>query len=280
MDGKKIAIIGGASVALIAGGYFMYKAISSKFGGGGGLFKKDEEDAPSSEPTIIERVVEKIVPSSSGSSSTSDRPTKKADILKFQKWVINTKGDKTILGGGGSTGYGDDGAWGTKTQKAWDKYGAEYKGQSSSTSSSGGSWSSTDNTAQKELYDRLDDMNADVDYDGSRWEWDVTNEYPTVFFQVYKDGLLVLEKQKNIYGGRYAKNSGTWKKTATGWGFTFGGKTYNAPYSGDGLKNVLWQIMKDANYFSWSDGKFVALDGALSAVSTKKKKVDLLDSNM
>lgn len=48
-------------------------------------------------------------------------------IRKFQYYVINTKGDKTILGKGGESGYGDDGLWGCSTRKAWDKYGADYK---------------------------------------------------------------------------------------------------------------------------------------------------------
>lgn len=59
---------------------------------------------------------------------TEDRPLKSENaIRKFQYYVINTKGDKTILGSGGESGYGDDGQWGSKTKAAWDKYGADYK---------------------------------------------------------------------------------------------------------------------------------------------------------
>jgi len=54
----------------------------------------------------------------------SDAPQ---DIKKFQQWVINTKGDKVILGKGGDSGFGDDGRWGMNTGKAWQKYSAEYK---------------------------------------------------------------------------------------------------------------------------------------------------------
>lgn len=60
---------------------------------------------------------------SGGGSTGSDKP---GNILDFQQWVINTKKDKTILGGGGSTGFGDDGKWGGKTQGAWAKYKEEY----------------------------------------------------------------------------------------------------------------------------------------------------------
>ena len=65
--------------------------------------------------------------SGSGSSTTSSNPFKtESEVLKFQQWVINTKKDKTILGTGGASGYGDDGKWGSKSGTAWDKYGKEY----------------------------------------------------------------------------------------------------------------------------------------------------------
>lgn len=43
-------------------------------------------------------------------------------IKKFQEYVLNTKNDVTILGGSGA-----DGKWGANSQKAWDKYGADFK---------------------------------------------------------------------------------------------------------------------------------------------------------
>jgi hypothetical protein len=48
------------------------------------------------------------------------------DVKGFQQWVINTKKDKTILGKGGDSGFGDDGRWGKNTNAAWQKYGKEY----------------------------------------------------------------------------------------------------------------------------------------------------------
>ena len=58
---------------------------------------------------------------------TTSNPFKTSDeVLKFQQWVINTKKDKTILGTGGASGFGDDGKWGSKSGSAWDKYGKEY----------------------------------------------------------------------------------------------------------------------------------------------------------
>jgi hypothetical protein len=51
-----------------------------------------------------------------GTTTQTDRPE---NILAFQQFVINTIGDKTILGGGGASGFGDDGIWGRNTKKAW-----------------------------------------------------------------------------------------------------------------------------------------------------------------
>ena len=44
-----------------------------------------------------------------------------AGVKKFQEWVVGIKGDKTILGG-----YGADGKFGGRTNKAWTTYGNEY----------------------------------------------------------------------------------------------------------------------------------------------------------
>lgn len=55
------------------------------------------------------------------------KPSGYNETLDFQTWVIKTKKDKNILGKGGKTGFGDDGNWGDKTEKAWNKYKNEYK---------------------------------------------------------------------------------------------------------------------------------------------------------
>jgi len=52
--------------------------------------------------------------------------TKPENVRNFQRFVITKMEDKTILGGGGQSGYGDDGSWGPKTKKAWEKYKDQY----------------------------------------------------------------------------------------------------------------------------------------------------------
>lgn len=54
-------------------------------------------------------------------------------VKAFQVWVINTKKNKTILGGGGDTGFGDDGKWGPNTSAAWKLYGNIYSPDSGAT---------------------------------------------------------------------------------------------------------------------------------------------------
>jgi len=68
----------------------------------------------------------KLVPVGKQRFSGVDGSSSKPDLIAFQQYVINVKGDKTILGKGGSTGFGDDGIWGAKSKLAWDKYGKEF----------------------------------------------------------------------------------------------------------------------------------------------------------
>jgi len=113
---NKIYLFAGAIVVGIVGyfGYNWYKKRTES---------KSLDDKKPSETKVFNSPIEtpqsSVVPTSNP-FKTSD------EVLKFQQWVINTKKDKSILGKGGSTGYGDDGKWGTNSGIAWDKYGKEY----------------------------------------------------------------------------------------------------------------------------------------------------------
>ena len=273
MDGKKIAIISVSSVVLLTGGYFLYKAIKNILDSRGQNGNDETDNSQNSSSPSSSSSSSSSSKKESSSSSSSKVPFKNTtEGNAFRKWVNEKYPDyaKEIslsLTGSYNNSY---------ITKAWNKYGQEYKNSTSATTSSSSDWSQNDYNAQKELFDRLNDLNVDVNYStGNRWEWDVTNGYPTVYFQIYKDGLLVLEKQDKVYGNRYAKQSGTWKKTASGWSFTFGGKTYKAPYSGSDLLNTLWGLMKDANYFT-SSGKFVPFDGNKS--KRNKSQMEILEN--
>lgn len=135
---KKLIIWSG--IALIAGvaTYFLVKR-----------FRKPT-DTPPPPPAPAGNEITPPAGDGTGNTGGAKPPAEldtKAKVLAFQQWVINTKKDKTILGTGGASGYGDDGIWkaGGKTDAAWTKYGAEYKG------SSGSGGSSTDQALEKAI---------------------------------------------------------------------------------------------------------------------------------
>jgi len=123
---NKIYIIAGVVTLAIAtyfGGKYIKKIRDEK------QAKEDAEKA--AELAAQQGLVNPVVPDGSKPSPKpigilSNPFVNKAELVAFQKWVINVKKDKTILGTGGSTGFGDDGSWGSKSANAWTKYGKEY----------------------------------------------------------------------------------------------------------------------------------------------------------
>jgi hypothetical protein len=109
---KKIIIWSSVAVILGVGGYFLFQYFKKKKDTGS-LSDVPVPNLPTSEPSST--------PSSTPEVS-SDRPTSKEDIKAFQNYVINVKKDSSILGKSGA-----DGVWGSNSQKAWDKYGADFK---------------------------------------------------------------------------------------------------------------------------------------------------------
>jgi hypothetical protein len=85
----------------------------------------DEEDKKLYD---IDKLTKPMAPvSSNPQTPVSSKPSDAPDTKTFQQWVINKKGDKTILGKGGDSGFGDDGQWGARTKVAWDKYKNDYE---------------------------------------------------------------------------------------------------------------------------------------------------------
>ena len=77
--------------------------------------------------TVVNPIVNTVVNDTPYVAYTKNPFTTKEELIAFQQYVINTKGDKTILGKGGSTGFGDDGSWGRNSATAYDKYGVDYQ---------------------------------------------------------------------------------------------------------------------------------------------------------
>ena len=102
-------------------------------GGGVGIYfllrKPKEETA---DENLDEKKEDIVVPTitTRDDSGTQTKPKSSAPselntadkIKAFQNYVLNTKNDVTILGGSGA-----DGKWGSNSQKAWDKYGSDFK---------------------------------------------------------------------------------------------------------------------------------------------------------
>jgi hypothetical protein len=261
-NAKKWIWVSVGAITLGTGGFFLFKAIKNRINRSG---QNNDSDSPNATNTGANTSYSRR----NSTGSTANPFKTKAEVLAFQQWVINTKGDKKILGGGGTSGFGDDGDWGTNTASAWAKYGNDYKTSSQGAGSSANTWSATDGASLDELNDRLDyDYNQDteeVSYgDGKEdFYWfpagkDATNGYVRVTFK--EGGSMIIEKRKyNSYYSveSYGAKNGEWKKTSTGWDFSLGGKNYPSQYSGQFIVTSLFTLMKDAGFYSWTDSSFV-----------------------
>lgn len=199
-SGKGFAVV--LSMVAIAGvvGYLIYRRFKNKP-------KKDTQNDTgfTPAPTTTGGSFTPAPPSSGGGSSSSGNPfATKEDLIKFQQWVINTKGDKTILGKGGSTGYGDDGIWGSKSASAWAKYQKEYpKGGATSTTSGIDYSKDTPRTS------------------GSVWARVDTEVYPDKCFPNCSTGTFGFGKETKTFG-KYAylgEIKGLDKRFASGQGY-------------------------------------------------------------
>lgn len=146
---RKYLIYG--SIAAIVGVVVYYIWKSSK------KDDKPKDDTPV--PDVDNPVKDGNIKGNGGGATpppAEDIPLKSENaIRKFQYYVINTKGDKTILGSGGESGYGDDGKWGGKTKAAWDKYGADYKKSLGGETPEGASATAGITTQNKDNFNKL-----------------------------------------------------------------------------------------------------------------------------
>ena len=239
---------GVALLGLGVGSYFFFK------GKGSGKKNKTNGDTPPPPPvTVVQKeVVYRDKPTQDVKSTTSNPFSSQQDLERFQQWVKDNKSGEYNIGK-------VDGKWGSKSAGAYDKYKDEYGAlsQNQSQSQQTNTWSANNYETNVELYNLLNNNGQDIDREGNSYEWDTTDKYPTVFVKFYDGGVLTLEKKEKSTKDRYAKGAGTWKKTVDGFEFNFNNKPYKAKYDGGDIVNTMWTLMKDANYFSWSDGGFV-----------------------
>jgi len=260
MNGKKIALISLGAIALGVGGYFGYKAIKKAITG----TQDDSLDTP-------KPILSGGTPSGGGAGSSNPFSTK-AQVKAFQQWVINVKNDKTILGSGGDSGFGDDGLWGSKTAKAWAKYGNEYKNAQSGMGGSG----TTSSTAPTSLdfvtlKSILNNFEKPVNND-SKLQIATSSERPRILIDFYSDGTMVFQKDLNWYSPTYAKSTGSWSIVNNQAKLNLGGKTATINQTDN---NGIWTILKSTNYLNPVNGQFVPFDEELPKRKRNKKQLDM-----
>jgi hypothetical protein len=154
----------------------------------------------------------------------SKKPKTYSEILNFQKWVINQKKDKTILGK-----FGADGKWGPSTEKAWVKYGSKYSGSETT--------DTTDTDNVEWLKSASDQVKRQVEYlksvDFSK-PFTILDDKNSIVYAVNKD--YTLYKSYNVITG---KDVGDDIKDVT---FT--------DWFGDNFKEKIVQLAKD----TWNIG--------------------------
>lgn len=261
MDGKKIALISLGAIVLGVGGYFGYKAIKKA------LDKNSQTDDETDTPKPP------ILGGGTPSAGSSNPFSTKAQLKAFQKWVIDVKGDKTILGSGGDSGFGDDGIWGSKSAKAWAKYGNEYKNSQSgmggsTTTSPSNTPSSLDFVTLKSM---LNNFEKPVNND-NKLQIATSSDRPRILIDFYADGTMVFQKDLNWYSPTYAKSTGTWSIVNNQGKLNLGGKTATVTQTDN---NGIWSILKQTNYLNPVNGQFVPFVDDAPMKKRNRKQLDM-----
>jgi len=301
MDGKKIIIIAVGILALtgVSLGVFAFTKSrklkkqnsgdgdNSGDGGnvvttGGGQTTTTTQEQPTQQVDVNYNQPEP--PASS--TTTGENPFATKDELKaFQKWVKDNKG----INIGGADGL-PDGIWGGGSKKAWADYGTEYMASlnptqttTTTTTTTQQEWSSANWESGKEMYDYLKQSNNSVTLENGAFSLNMSGDNTnTVIFKFYYDGQMTIEKKGGYSSAYYAKQTGRWTKVTNGFRYQIGGKTYNAQLMGSSIKDTLYTVAKDMNYYKWSDGSFVPMtreyDDFLNMTEDKNKqeRIELL----
>jgi hypothetical protein len=234
MDKKKIALVSAGAIILAVSGYFAYRGIKKWIEN-----RQDDDNNNTPKP-------DNQIPSPLALLTPTENPfSSKDELLAFQQWVINTKGDKSILGSGGASGFGDDGKWGKKSAKAWDKYGADYKKVSNTAPAT----TSFDFITLKSL---LNNFEKPVNSE-NKLQIATSTEQPRILIDFYKDGTMVVQKDK-AWIPVYDKTNGKWSVLNNKATLTLSGKSAIITQSDN---NGIWSLLKQTNYLNAQNGQFV-----------------------
>jgi hypothetical protein len=301
MDGKKIIIIAVGILALtgVSLGVFAFTKSrklkkqnedddantggggSTTTGGGGSTTTTTQPTQPTQQVDVD---YNQPAPPASSTPSGDNPFATKDEIKAFQKWVKDNKG----INIGGADGK-PDGIWGRGSRQAWIDYSTEYTASLNPTTTTPSpvvtptEWSSANFQSGKEMYDYLNQSNNSVNLENGAFSINMSGDNTnTVIFKFYYDGLMTIEKKGGYASAYYAKQTGRWTKITNGFRYEIGGKTYTAQLSGSSVKDTLYTIAKDMNYYKWSDGSFVPMtreyDDFLNMTEDKKKqqRIELL----
>lgn len=301
MDGKKVIIIAVGVLALSGVGLGLYAFLKSRklkkqnanndantgsgsnvYTGGGSTTTTTGGGGSSTtttQPTQQVNVDYNQPAPPASSTPSGDNPFATKDEIKaFQKWVKDNKG----INIGGADGK-PDGIWGGGSRQAWIDYSKEYTASLNPTTATPSpvvtptEWSSANWDSGKEMYDYLRQSGHSVTLENGAFSLNMSGDATnTVIFKFYYDGLMTIEKKGGYASNYYAKQTGRWTKITNGFRFEIGGKTYNAQLSGSSIKDTLYTVAKDLNYYQWSDGKFVPMvketDDFLNMTENKNKQ--------
>ena len=297
MDGKKVIIIAVGILALTGVSLGVFAFTKSR------KLKKQNSDGtpppPPPPPPVDNSTTTQEQPTQqvnvdynqpeppASSTTTGDNPfATTAELKAFQKWVFDVKKENI-----GNSQTPTDGDWGRKGREAWAKYGTEYTAFLNPTTTQTTTspvvtpteWSSANWESGKEMYDYLKQSNNSVNLENGAFSINMTGDNTnTVIFKFYYDGQMTIEKKGGYASAYYAKQTGRWAKITNGFKYEIGGKTYTAQLSGSSVKDTLYTIAKDLNYYQWSDGKFVPMtrefDDFLNMTEDKNKqeRIELL----
>jgi hypothetical protein len=122
--GAKITIGVVVGVLIVGGVLYAFKdKIFNKKGDGNGDNTKPKPK-PKPKPSTTKKPTEEYVKPSPSNPKPKPTTSKPEDVRGFQQWAIDNYplAARTTLGS-----FGADGAWGSRTAKAWEKWGNEYK---------------------------------------------------------------------------------------------------------------------------------------------------------
>jgi len=223
------------------GGYFLYKVIRQR---------SELKRAREQETTVV--LPPKIEPVRTGSIGSNPFASKE-ELKNFQSWVNTNKSGTLKV----------DGLWGPKSSEAYTQFGAEYKNALVSLNTIQ-SPNGNDFVALKSV---MNNFEKPVN-DSSKLQIATSYNQPRILIDFYKDGLMVVQKDK-AWTPVYDKLNGKWYINNGTVNLAFATKTYSLA---NGNTNVVFDLLKENGYLNPQNSQFVNFDGRKSKSKNARMK--------